>query len=390
MKCVWASGWILLVHVMSVDAAFAQAEKKIVPPPAPRKTDTVSVAGGDRQTVARQTGKDGVLRAAFAPLRVVVKDAAGKPIAGTRIDWSCIAAEPLACDVGAKKFSLTDAKGVATLNALDGGTSSANVTGGEGSVKVQGSYGKTLLKASFNLSVAAPPPLKPTLTILSGDGQAMPLVERSNHEIVAKFLPVAVVLKDPSGRPLANQTISWKCAPKCQPESITSTTDAEGKSKSDWWGGEFSVYANAEGPLTLNATAGEATTTFQFTTLPRPAPAYKLSIVSGDKQEVAVGPYGALYAPFVVKLVDADGKPLAKRWVGAQCAPVGGACRLKFYGNVNTLQTREDGTASFEQLTTPVITGAHGAILYNGATAGTVRVVADDSNPVVFDLKVKK
>lgn len=137
------------------EAVFDLTVLDALPPPAAVAGATMTIVSGDGQKVARTATSSGIAMASFAPLQVVLKDRAGKPIANARVVFACPVTRGMVCQFdplgGSKAGEIfyTDANGVATAHKMSG--NSVAVYYGDGPFTVVATYGT--VTATFRLTV---------------------------------------------------------------------------------------------------------------------------------------------------------------------------------------------------------------------------------------------
>jgi adhesin/invasin len=234
---------------------------------------------GDNQT--------GVVMGALADTLVAqVRDVYGNPIAGYAVTWSVTAGG----GVLSRTSSLTDIAGRAATAWTLGRTA--------GYQTVEAKAGT--LTGSPTVFTALGTPAVGTgafkIVVVSGDQQrstvSSPLAS-----------PLVVKVTDQYDNPLPGVTVAWACT-TCQPGAqvagTTGTTDLAGTASA-------TMTLGAAGSNTVTATVG--TSTSAVATFTEVAVSATLAIWSGDQQ---TGPVSvALPAPYVVRVTDAQGTPVA-------------------------------------------------------------------------------
>ncbi len=121
-------------------------------PPPPVADASMAIVSGNNQKVARTPTSSGIDTASFNALKVEVT-AAGKPLSGVQVTWTCAHPAQMACQSepsgASPTVTVTDENGVATLNKMEGKSVSAYYA--DGAITMTASYGKA--SAQFHLTV---------------------------------------------------------------------------------------------------------------------------------------------------------------------------------------------------------------------------------------------
>lgn len=255
------------VSVVTPTGVTDDAMATVVLPPA-----EVVVASG-----AEQTGVVG--RSLQTPAVVQVRAADGIGVAGVEV----VFAAPPGGSV-APASAITDA----------GGQASASLTLGP----VAGTQDFTATAAGFSTPIpeTAEPGDPKSIKIVSGDGQA---------DFVRRTLsPLVVLVADQFGNPVPNATVAWtRTAGTGALAATTSKTDAGGRASMTY------TLGGVAGTETVSATIGNPTTAVTFTLRALAAGPSRIVAVSGDGQTGVVN--SQLTAPFVVRVIDDAGSPVA-------------------------------------------------------------------------------
>jgi hypothetical protein len=334
---------------------------------------TLAIVSGDNQNASRMGTNIQGGEAFYAPLTVVLRDWTGKPLAKTPVIFS-LGTKPgaMACQFepggDAQSTIVTDDNGTATLGKMSNttGSYSARIYYADGQCQIIATSGAASVTFHLNSVVQGPP----TLSIVSGDNQTASRTGTSIPGGEAFFEPLAVAVKDWMGKPLANTSVIFSLGTKpsemtCQFDptnamatSITATTDANGVATLMKFPSNSVGTYYADGQCQIIATLGAASVTFRLNSVPP-----KMLIVSGDNQTASLKtvtnspwsnsgvPY-ALFSPLVVKLIDANGKPL----VGAQVSwavgskPAAMACQIDPSGTSQPMTTDASGSATLDKM----------------------------------------
>jgi hypothetical protein len=251
-------------------------------PPPPPVEQTVTILSGDNQKVQSASIIASNSRfAMFAPLKVSVKDGGTRPLANVAVMFTCQRLAPGYClmdpNASVTMNTLvvhTDANGVATLDRArdlwnSPTPSSVAVYDSWGPFTVTAQYGSHT--ATFHLT-ALPDPW--TLSIASGDNQKLPRTTKPGGEFpTADFAPLQVAVKDNAGKPLGGVPVRFICshpaAMACQIDPIASDTtvmsDGNGIATLQKMAGKSISAYYLDGPVTIGATYGSASTTFHLT-----------------------------------------------------------------------------------------------------------------------------
>jgi hypothetical protein len=213
------------------------------------------------------------------------------------------------------------------------------------------------------------------MTIVAGDHQTAQRTGNSVPGGMASFAPLTVQIKDKTGKPIAGVKVNFMCAAgkpagmACQMDpgggsSTGGTTDANGQITANKMGGKSASAYYASGKMPITA-AGDNTNTVTFdltvTDAPPPPPPTEgatMTIVAGDNQTAArvstsTGIPTATYAPLVVLVKDASGKPLAGVIVSFSVGshPNAMACQAEPSGSgASTITTDGAGNATLNRM----------------------------------------
>lgn len=255
------------ISVVTPTGVSDDATAAVVLPPA-----QVVVASG-----AEQTGVVG--RPLQAPVVVQVRALDGIGVGGVEV----VFAPPSGGSV-APVSAVTDASGLA----------SASLTLGP----VAGTQAFTATAAGLSTSIPemAEPGDPKSIKIVSGDGQT---------DFVRRTLsPLVVLVADQFGNPVPNATVAWtRTAGTGVLAATKSKTDASGRASMTY------TLGSVAGAETVSATIGNPTATVTFTLRALAAGPSRILAVSGDGQTAVVNTQ--LAAPFVVKVIDDAGSPVA-------------------------------------------------------------------------------
>ncbi|HEY5306123.1 MAG TPA: hypothetical protein VIJ52_05575, partial [Pseudolabrys sp.] len=217
---------------------------------APATAQTLTIVSGDGQHAPRESSRylEGGM-AQFAPLRVALRDAAGKGIANAPVTFRCNHDPAMACQLtppGTDNGTLmvkTNSNGIASLDQMLG--KSIQTYYQDGSFTVTASYRNRAV--TFNLSMV-PPKRAPvgwvtgaTLTVVAGANQRV--IRRTAR---AHFGPMAVRLVGPNGKPVAHAPIHFNCG-----DSVACQLTASGVDH-----GELDVMTDGNGVATLDRIDG--------------------------------------------------------------------------------------------------------------------------------------
>lgn len=316
----------------------------------------IAIVAGDKQTIAiTRTGYrlgspiPDLGFAFFAPLRVLVTDDSGRPLAGQTVQWRVVlnpGGNLQPCHVslgqaaGVVDNTVTDSSGASALDSLLNGQFkqlakpdspdplSCAVYGTSGLAIIEVSCGGALVQ--FELFAGAPTETSGTaqasLAVIAGQGQVLTRRGADPVGTIFSFAPIEVLLKDKTGKPLAQQTVRWElvAAPAGAELDLgpapASVTDVNGVATlADPHG--FSCHARgAEGTFVVLANAGFATVAVKLTT-----GSMTMTIIEGNLQTslrpADIVPEGvgatdkACFSRLVVKLCDATGAPMANQAV---------------------------------------------------------------------------
>ncbi|MFI5350011.1 MAG: hypothetical protein ACHQ2Z_10740 [Elusimicrobiota bacterium] len=254
-----------------------------VAPPSASSLATLNVltlGNGNNQVVKRGGSDIPGGKANFGPLSVTFKNAAGKPIAGARVNFLCQTPnQGMACQLSpagdASALANTDANGVATLNQMGGNSVTVYYASGKFTIQAAADGAKPV---SFSLEAQdAPPPPAPianaVMTGVSGDAQTAARLHTASGIDTAEFGPLSVKLTN-NGQPLANVQVTWSCAHPgamaCQSEPsgaspIVTNTDGNGVATLNKMGGKSVSAYYGDGAITMTASYGKASVPFHLT-----------------------------------------------------------------------------------------------------------------------------
>ena len=231
----------------------------------------VLVSGGG------QTGKAGATLAQPGVVRVVASDGAG--VAGVSVNF----APPTGGKVGSSSVT-TDANGLASTSLTLGGT-----VGPQSFAAAIGSFSVVIPETATSGDAAV-------VAVVSGAGQS----DTVKHTLAQPFV---VRVSDPFGNPAAGVTVSWaRTSGSGTVSSATSVTGADGQASITY------TLGSVVGTETVSATiaGGAAPATFSAQAIAG-APA-AVVVMSGNGQTARIQ---QALAPFVAKITDADGNPVA-------------------------------------------------------------------------------
>ncbi|MCO5170525.1 MAG: Ig-like domain-containing protein [Planctomycetes bacterium] len=296
-------------------------------------TATATAAAAAQLSIAAGDGQTGVAGEALAePLVVMVRDAQGNPVANQIIAFAVasgggtLSAASVPTDAqgrAATTLTLGPQAGEQRVSATSGGLAGSPIT--------------------FAARATAGPAAQ--LAAASGDGQSA-MVGAALPE------PLVVVVRDRSGNPVAGFDVAFAVASGGGGLSAaTVTTDARGLAAT-----RLTVGPNAGANTVTATTAGLAGSPVTFRASAVAAPAAQLAAASGDNQTGVVG--GALGAPLVVVVRDAQGNPVPGFNVGFAVATGGGS-----------LSTAQAATNAMGEAATALTLG-------RSAGTNTVRVTA--------------
>jgi len=375
VRAMYADG-AFTVNVSADDALPAAATFNLtVGNPPPKANPTITIVSGNGQSLPRKQRYDGNNSAQFAPMVVLLKDAAGKPIAGEAVMFS--SPSPNAAKVQLEPASaqvITGSDGTASFQTIG--------KAADGAFAITVTYGNASAVISGNIANTVTPPLK--ISIVSGNGQIVP---RSQGDGVpggrAYFDPLSVKLTNANGTPAANIKVGFKAygSGSLTPQIAVSpgdfwstTTDGNGMAVLNYISGHSVRAMYAEGPFTVNASADDASpaaVTFNLTVgNPPPKPVAPTLKVLPNGMRVRDPASGAIYLVL-------DGK---LRWVP----------------NPETYNNLFKDWTSVTQITTAAeyLVGqplTDGAYLAGGSPDGKIFLVVDATkrwitSPQVFDL----
>jgi hypothetical protein len=318
----------------------------------------LAVTSGDNQSVPQlPVGPGKTPTATFQSLGVHLEGLTARALLIQKryVHFACDA--KVACAFG------TDGKSSIDVPFDNSGVASSGplaVTGTPGSLSVTASL-EGLQSAVFRLT-AAPEPAHYVGTFTSGAGQSVTLPRPG----IVTFTPVTLtVVNFYDGKPVANVPIVWSCvrpagtAFMCQlnhenPLSVTTTTDAEGKTTLNQENGgsvtftgvgRFALVAqnprmeSAVVPMIIDVKppappAPSTPTSPSATTLTPPPATLEFTGQQGNHQTLtrtgtaATGGM-ASFAPISLVVLDKGGKPAAGKPVFFNChAPTGGSCYI--------------------------------------------------------------
>ncbi|NBS60219.1 MAG: hypothetical protein EBS65_24895, partial [Betaproteobacteria bacterium] len=189
---------------------------------------SLQLISGDNQVSTRSGTNIQGGEALYAPLVIRATDATGKPIAGALITWKlgnkpgamACQFEPSGINPG---FTYADASGIATMNKMSG--NSARIYYADGDCEILATSGSAA-PVTFHLKSSVPGP--PVLAIMSGDNQTASRMGSNIQGGEAFFEPLAVVVKDWMGKPMAKSPVIFSLGTKpgamaCQFEAGGST-----------------------------------------------------------------------------------------------------------------------------------------------------------------------
>ena len=251
---------------LTVSAAF-------VPPP------TISVSSGDNQSAA--------INAAFAsPIKALVVDSAGNPLAGTTVVFSVPASGASATLSAAT--ATTNAAGIASV------TLTANATAG--AYQVSAGIMGTAASTTFSLSNYGTPA---SVTVVSGSGQSAAVGTTFGA-------PLVVVVRDAVSQIVPGATVTFAAPTSGARATLSSTT----------------VVTNATGQSTITATAGQiagsyavtasvtgVATAASFALTNSAGSGVNIAATTGSGQSATVG--NAFGTALTVTVTDTFGNPVA-------------------------------------------------------------------------------
>lgn len=273
----------------------------------------------------------------LAPFTVGVFDAFGNPVPGAVIAWT----------VTAGRATLSVARSIA--NAAGEATSTATAGSAAGSFTVI---------AGFPTPTGLPggPIVEFRATVRAGSATSLAAVSGGGQSGTAGSVaevPLVVRVRDAFGNAVSGATVRWS-ATSGSVSPAAATSDANGVAQAMY------TFGTAVGSATVTATLDGATGTtgtVQFSMTTQADSPAAIVRVSGNAQSRAAG---SRFAPFVVRVNDAFGNPVAGATVTWTLAQGSGALLLA------SGSTAADGTAS--------------STFTAGGAAGTVRVVASLGN----------
>jgi uncharacterized protein YhjY with autotransporter beta-barrel domain/5-hydroxyisourate hydrolase-like protein (transthyretin family) len=205
--------------------------------PAATVAFTATVTAIKALSVASGDGQSATVNTAFAQPLDVFADDSGAPAAGVTINWLVTAGSATV----SAPASVTDATGHATIGLAAGAVA--------GPVTVTATrQDAPAAVATFN-ATATPVAPSPTLTLVSGDNQALATNTAS--------APLVVELRDVFGNTVAGATVTW-AGTNATPSAANSVTDAAGRTSVTATvdqAGAATVVANSAGvaaPVTFN------------------------------------------------------------------------------------------------------------------------------------------
>jgi hypothetical protein len=386
--------------------AFAAIGVAAATPAFAQNVNTVKIVSGNNQMVERSGSAVPGGIATFGPLTVMVTNAAGKPLSGVTVDFTCSAPSPaIACQLnpggGGGVPETTNAQGLAVLNMMGG--NSASVYYGGGAITVNAT-GNTFAAVKFTLTALTPTPApvavvtNPSLTMTGGNNQSQ---ERSGSSVsggVANFSPLTVLLKNGAGQPIAGVPVVFTChvpgSIACQTDPsgashgvMPMTTNSSGVATMNGMGGNALSIYYGEGPFTVTAQFQGASVTFNEKVATGTTFAYTTTVVSGNNQSAqrkgnSVPGGTATFGPLVVLVTDANNKPASGVTVNWVCsAPAQMACQLNPGGNGGVPSTSDgSGHATLNQM------GGNSVSTYYATGAATITVSGSSSKPTTFTL----
>jgi hypothetical protein len=300
---------------------------------------------------------------------------------------------------------MTDAGGIAILNAMGG--SSVSCYYADGPFTVLASIAG-LAPVTFSLNVVPAPPPAPlqgaSVTIVSGDHQSVPRTGFSIPGGSADFGPLQVLVKAADGRPVANVPVSFNkgsgsMAVQIDPSGATPVavnTDGNGVATLNRMQGYGVTCYYDQGPFTVTATVpGGAQTVFSLTVAPSPPPPdlhqAHVRIATGDRQNVArsggnVAGGTAQFAPLQVIVSDALDNPIPNARVDFSPGSHPGGMAVQVHPSGATpasVHTDQSGRATLN-----LMPGGHGVYAYYAS--GPFQITAGVANGprAVFSLNV--
>ncbi len=256
------------VTALAITKATDNASATISLPPAA----IILVSGGG------QTGKVGATLANPGIVRVTAVDGVG--IAGVPVNF----AAPTGGKVGAASVT-TDASGAASSSLTLGGTAGPQ------------SFAAVAQGFSVAIPATATAGDPATITVVSGNAQTDTVV----HVVKNPFI---VKVTDSFGNALSGAVVNWaRTTGSGTVTASTSVTASDGTATMSY------TLGTTTGTETVTASVAGVATPATFTVTSVAGKASGLTVVSGDGQSAAI--LSAL-APFVVKVVDANGNPVDK------------------------------------------------------------------------------
>jgi hypothetical protein len=362
-----------------------------------KNTRVLKVLSGSPQTAVRLDGgtsaPGGI--ATFAPIVLQLTDSGSNPVGDAVVNFSCIAAAKMACQLGPSTGSFhslrTRPDGTVTLSSGDGKGPLAYYASGNATIKVMADFADPI---NVQLTVNDPGPQTPNglISIVAGDNQSPIRNTMPSGIPKAVFEPLTVLVTTPVGAPIPWATVNWSCSTPanmvCQfgpsgKNTLTTTADAFGKSTlSDVTGSRLEV-SGADGAFSVNAAYGTARASFNMMVVPMGTSKRQLTFVSGRAQTVArTGtdhPGGtAKFAPVVVQVTDAFGRPVGGAEVKFTCqGPPAMACATEPSGAATSiLVTGNDGKVTLKNMF------GNSAWIYYASGAATLTVTTDRADPV--------
>jgi hypothetical protein len=401
-------GYHILTNVLRtcLIVACAATGVSVATPAFAQNANTVKVVSGNNQMVERSGNAVPGGTATFGPLTVLVTNAAGKPVSGVTVNFTCTPSNPqLACQLnpggGGGAAATSNAQGLAVLNQMGG--NSVSVYYGGGAVTINAT-GNSFAGTAFTLTALTPTPApvaavtNPTLTITGGNSQSH---ERAGSAVaggVANFSPLTVQLKNGAGQPVAGVPVTFTChvpgAWACQTDPsgashgvMQMTTNSSGIATLNGMGGNALSIYYGDGAFTVTASFQTASATFSETVGAGTSFAYTTTIVSGNNQTAqrkgsSVPGGTATFGPLVVLVTDAGGKPASGVTVDWTCsAPGQMACQLSPGGGGGVPSTSDsNGHATLNQM------GGNSVSTYYATGVATINVSGSSSKPVSFTL----
>ncbi len=291
------------------------------------------------------------------------------PFVSLRLVGSSSGTPPAQCANG---FAMSDSNGNINCDVVLGGT-----------------LGTTQLTPSVGYAVNLNPI---AITITPGAPATVSILQGNNQSGAAgAALPQALVVQvsDTFGNLLSGTPVTWTVVTTngATLSQVSKNTDSNGKASA------LVTLGNVAGPVQISVTAGSVTQTFTVTVNVTVA---AIQIVSGNNQTAIIG--GNFTNPLVVKVVDANGNPVAGAQVAfavtAGSAILGSATATTdttgqasttvtagtSAGAITVTETSSGFTATFtltSQLPGPAnVTIVNGASFYPGISPGGIAVIS--------------